>query len=363
MIVMFRKMLVVFIIVFFEGEGTAQYRPMFGLWLMGGFLVLNIFAKPFMYSRLWALENLSLGCISLSLNLSMMYNEEYELKGTGETMVTLAILAINLSTMLTFAYVLVFDAGKETLYDTFDPDNTGDLSWQDIVYVARVKAYTSLSPIMNKMGLKMKNPDDDADIPPEGEEGAATTYDTTKRFRDLRKQRDYELAIRKFELLGDGEKMEEMQAELEQEVAERQHGRVQGVPEIKGEALSRPATRAATARAETAKPALTSKFSFTNFFKKPPAAAHNEPEPEPEVMDKAKGGVEDNAPSPMTRPSPQPVPQAAPQPVPAAPQAMPASVSPVVSPAAVPAVPLTKEQKNAKESAARNKDLFGDDSD
>ena len=202
MVIMFRKMLVVFILVFFEGESVVAYRSMFGLWLMTAFLMLNIFLKPFMYSRLWVLENLSLGSVSLSLNLSMLYSDEYQLRGAGETVVTLCILATNLCTLLTFAYVMVFDAGMEIVYDTFDVKATGDLTWNDIVYVARVKAYTALAPVMRKVGVTMDNPDDNAEAE-EASELVHTTFDQARAFKDAKSLWAHERALRRLELVGE----------------------------------------------------------------------------------------------------------------------------------------------------------------
>lgn len=99
MIIMFRKMLVVFVMVFFASENDKSFRTIFGLWVILGFLLLNVFAKPFMYGSLWVLENVSLGSVALSLNLSMLYGEEYALAGAGEIAVTGLILLINMGTM------------------------------------------------------------------------------------------------------------------------------------------------------------------------------------------------------------------------------------------------------------------------
>eukprot|EP00755_Sulcionema_specki_P011658 Sspe_Gene.7896::Locus_2681_Transcript_1_1_Confidence_1.000_Length_15939::g.7896::m.7896 len=206
MVIMFRKMLVVFILVFFEGDDKiTAYRIMFGLWLMTGFLMLNIFARPFMYSRLWALENLALASVALSLNLSMLYADEYELHGAGEVVVTVCILLINLITMLTFLWVMVFDAGKEQILDVLDNDGDGDLTWDEVVHVARIKMYKTLSPVLAKMNIKMKDPaqaeSDDDELAP----SRAKTYEQSRRFAQLRKQREEDLARNRRELLGQGD--------------------------------------------------------------------------------------------------------------------------------------------------------------
>ena len=158
-----------------------------------------------MYSRLWALENLALGSVSLSLNLSMLYAPEYALQGTGEVLVTVVILVINLGTLLMFAWVMVFDAGKEQILDMIDLDGDGDLTWEEITHVARVKAYQSLAPMARKVGMKLKNPEISSSSEDEYDFRKATTLDQARRFADIRQQRKIDETRRLADLLGSEE--------------------------------------------------------------------------------------------------------------------------------------------------------------
>eukprot|EP00755_Sulcionema_specki_P017573 Sspe_Gene.11346::Locus_3833_Transcript_1_1_Confidence_1.000_Length_13808::g.11346::m.11346 len=161
MIIMFRKMLVVFILVFYEGK--ENFQIMLGLWLMTFFLLVNIFARPFMFHILWRIENLSLACVAVSLNLSMLYQDKYDLTpgGPEETIVTLSIFIINLCTVGAFIYCLVI-ALKAQIIDALDDPNDpdGSLSWEEAKIVFRIKFYRKFGKPLARVGIKIKNPEE-----------------------------------------------------------------------------------------------------------------------------------------------------------------------------------------------------------
>ncbi|KAJ9441668.1 hypothetical protein DIPPA_32898 [Diplonema papillatum] len=162
MIIMLRKMLVVFVIVFYDGR--QEYQTMLGIWLTTFFLTANIFAKPFVFHLLWQIENLSLACVAASLNLSMLYEDKYAIEeGSAlENVVTGTIFAINMATVAAFVYC-IGKAASAQIIDIFDDpsDPDGSLTWGEVTTVLRFKAYKVFAPKLARVGVAMKNPADD----------------------------------------------------------------------------------------------------------------------------------------------------------------------------------------------------------
>ena len=139
---------------------------MMGLWVVTFFLLLNVFGKPFMYHVLWRIENLSLTTIALSLNLSMLFEERYEIKegSAVESVVLLAITLLNFVMILAYVYCIAV-AAKTQLIEAFsdpeDPDNS--LSWQEIKTITRIKFYRSMSPVLATLGIRVRSPEEEVE--------------------------------------------------------------------------------------------------------------------------------------------------------------------------------------------------------
>ena len=129
---------------------------------MAFFLLLNIFGKPFMYHVLWRVENLSLACIGVSLNLSMLFEKRYKIEDGSalENIILLVITVLNLICVATYTYCILVAAKAQVLEHFSDPnDPDGSLSWEEIKVVARVKFYRVVAPKLRTMGIKLYDPE------------------------------------------------------------------------------------------------------------------------------------------------------------------------------------------------------------
>ena len=127
MIIMIRKMLIVFIVVFLARN--AEYQMWAAMWTIAFFLSLNVLLRPFKFVVLWKLESLSLVCIMTTLNLGLFYFAD--LSKMEEDLLTYFILAINVIVLLTFVINIVREVLKE-IYAVVDKDGDGNMSCQEI---------------------------------------------------------------------------------------------------------------------------------------------------------------------------------------------------------------------------------------
>ena len=143
------------------------------------FLMINIFTKPFMYYILWRIENLSLACIALSLNMSMLYQTKYKLTVAMENAITTLIFLLNAATLSAFLYC-IYTAAKQEIIEMFDDPNDpdGSLTWAEVKMVARIKLYRNYASYLKFFGIRMKNPEDAMDEDAERIKEALRTHNT-----------------------------------------------------------------------------------------------------------------------------------------------------------------------------------------
>eukprot|EP00760_Papus_ankaliazontas_P031339 PhM_4_TR523/c0_g1_i1/m.38965 len=149
-IIMVRKMFVVFIIVFYEGNRGVQSA--LGQWLITGFLLINIFARPFQYRLLWQLENCSLASVVITLNAAMLYQPMYDLSSSTENAVTIVIFIVNVLVLVLFGYYLYY-AARQQFLETFDEDRSGNVSWDEVRAVLKRRAFESFGRQLEDMGF------------------------------------------------------------------------------------------------------------------------------------------------------------------------------------------------------------------
>jgi hypothetical protein len=157
-VIMFRKMAIVFIIVFYAGQ--PDYSIMFGMWLVTAFLMLNIFIQPFQRRLFWRLENFSLSTVSVTLNAAMLYQPRFAMGPDSDLAVTIFIFIINLGVLILFAYYLVV-ALKMQLLVVIDLDGDGELSWNEFKLCCRHHAYQNHHEKMVKWGFEIDDPSEE----------------------------------------------------------------------------------------------------------------------------------------------------------------------------------------------------------
>eukprot|EP00760_Papus_ankaliazontas_P016627 PhM_4_TR16815/c1_g1_i2/m.104511 len=157
-VIMLRKMLVVFIIVFYDGNHNFQI--ILGQWVIFAFLMLNIFAQPFQLRLLWRLENCSLASVAFTLQLALLYHGDFELSAAAESVVTALIFAINITVVTVFAYFLYY-AAKVQFYEVFDTDGSGDVTLEEIKAVAWAKAFSAFGPTLRQFGFEEPKTEDE----------------------------------------------------------------------------------------------------------------------------------------------------------------------------------------------------------
>jgi hypothetical protein len=153
-VIMIRKMLVVFIIVFYEGD--SKYSIMFGMWLVLCFLILNIAVQPFQLRLYWVLENISLASVTFTLNAAMLYQPQYDLDPTSDNLVTLMIFIVNVLVLALFAYFIIF-AIKMQMLQSFDLDGSGDVSWAEFVLSIKNYLFTEHGKALKSWGFQVED--------------------------------------------------------------------------------------------------------------------------------------------------------------------------------------------------------------
>eukprot|EP01012_Entosiphon_sulcatum_P023169 TRINITY_DN28150_c0_g1_i2.p1 TRINITY_DN28150_c0_g1~~TRINITY_DN28150_c0_g1_i2.p1 ORF type:complete len:643 (+),score=105.16 TRINITY_DN28150_c0_g1_i2:111-2039(+) len=136
MVIMVRKMLTVVIVVFLAG--LPLYQIYFAMWMVSGFLSLNVFLRPWKYRVLWRLENLSLTAVVVSLNLAIVLTDD-DLPRWAEGLAVAIILLVNIATLLAFAHRIVAEI-RALVQGTFDENGDGKASWAEIYRGLRRRA-------------------------------------------------------------------------------------------------------------------------------------------------------------------------------------------------------------------------------
>lgn len=154
-VIMVRKMLIVFIIVFYEGQ--ADYSIMFGMWLILAFLLLNITVQPFQLKLYWKLENISLASVTITLNAAMLYQPRFNLDATSDALVTLFIFIVNVIVLAVFLYYIIF-AARIQLLQAFDLDGSGDVSWSEFKLGIRVSLWRNHRETLLGWGFVLDDP-------------------------------------------------------------------------------------------------------------------------------------------------------------------------------------------------------------
>jgi hypothetical protein len=152
-VVMVRKAVVVFIVVFFEGD--ADYAIMFGMWLMFAFLLLNIFVQPFQLRIYWRLENLSLTSIAITLNLAMLYQPRFGISSTLDDVITTLIFTVSLSVLVVFAYFIAWAAHRRLLYLI---DAEGNVSFTESMLYVRRSIYRKYGERLKGTAFEVADP-------------------------------------------------------------------------------------------------------------------------------------------------------------------------------------------------------------
>ena len=123
MVIMIRKMFIVFIVVFLARN--AEHQIWAAMWTTALFLFLNVMLRPFKFSILWILENISLMCLMLTLNLALFYFAD--LTDSAKSLLTWSIVGFNVLVLLTFVFFIVRDLIKE-ITNIVDSDGDGNIS-------------------------------------------------------------------------------------------------------------------------------------------------------------------------------------------------------------------------------------------
>lgn len=133
MLILLRKMLMVFIVVFLSQQERLQ--TITALWVLTFFAFLTAFLKPYRFGFLNNLENLSLLCLVISCN-AFLINLEAD-GGITETAVAILVLVLNLIVLIKFIVELV-RSFMVLLEDTVDQDGDGEVEFEEIVaYVSQ----------------------------------------------------------------------------------------------------------------------------------------------------------------------------------------------------------------------------------
>ena len=133
MIIMVRKMLVVFIVVFLDNYTHFQLYA--AMWTLLFFTLLNIFTRPFKFKVLWSLENMSLMTISISLNLGLVYFEDPS--KVVDYIMSGVLVLLNLLAVIMFVHAIVSEGRKELIH-LIDEDGDGDVSCEELqAYASR----------------------------------------------------------------------------------------------------------------------------------------------------------------------------------------------------------------------------------
>ena len=122
MVIMVRKMFMVFIVVFLARN--AEYQLWAAMWTIAFFLFLNVTLRPFKFTILWVLENISLICMVITLNLAMFYFSN--LNTTELALLTWSIVGFNVSVLMVFVLFIVRDLVKE-ITKIVDTDGDGNI--------------------------------------------------------------------------------------------------------------------------------------------------------------------------------------------------------------------------------------------
>ena len=123
MLTLVRKMLLVFIVVFVNKYPKNQLY--LAMWLITVCVFLNIFLKPFKYSILWKLENLSLISFMVTLNIGLVFFEE--LSSSVKPIISFSVFSVNVAILLVFLFCIIREVKCE-LYEAIDADGDGQIT-------------------------------------------------------------------------------------------------------------------------------------------------------------------------------------------------------------------------------------------
>eukprot|EP01059_Diplonema_ambulator_P021623 TRINITY_DN3593_c0_g1_i4.p2 TRINITY_DN3593_c0_g1~~TRINITY_DN3593_c0_g1_i4.p2 ORF type:complete len:2014 (+),score=710.59 TRINITY_DN3593_c0_g1_i4:15280-21321(+) len=147
MVIMVRKMLVVFIVVFLDN--SPHYQLYLAMWILLFFALLNIFAKPFKFNVLWRLETTSLLSITTSLNIGLIYFEDPSSR--LDMALTFILLLLNVAVLLLFLKN-IFVEGKAELVQMIDEDGDGNVTFAEFTSFVK-KTWKEKKPLF-LMSLK-----------------------------------------------------------------------------------------------------------------------------------------------------------------------------------------------------------------